>query len=73
MRHDPFRSGLYSEFDYSNRIIAIYDLQQQKEEAEAAVKALEAQIEVQKKSLPEEVFKLYEEMLVVEKLKGKTE
>lgn len=67
------RSELYKQFNFSERICHIYDLEKTKESLLEKLQQLDQEITERKSELPENIIKEYEAFQIIDRLKGTNE
>lgn len=65
------RAKLNREFNFSDQVLSVYDLDDEIEKLKDQLHACESFRADKVERLPPEIYSLYEQWLVVEKLKGK--
>lgn len=69
-KSDTYRTQLYSDFNFSAMVSILYDHESKKSELQDEIDRIESEIAKCKSDLPPEIISLYEQMRVVDKLKG---
>ena len=68
--YNQVRSRLYEQFNFSDEVAALYDLEQERQELKLKVERIEGRIEVGRKNLPPEITSLYDQWRTANVLQG---
>ena len=64
------RTELYREFNYSERICKVFDLEQTRKQLLERLQEVDNELQESKAVLPENIIKEYEAVRIMDKLKG---